>query len=113
MLDGRLLLLSGFPGKDSSDADDFRGCFSVPSSKCLDGKRDEDNFLPLTGLEGLGVFATLSDFEGMAGNDGRPIHCCALKRIDDSDVVSGISAPNPAPDKDVGRASVVAKYLKF
>ena len=74
----------------------------MPPSKSLDGERDENNLFPLAGLERLGIFSTLSNFESVAGNDSGAIHRGALKRIDDGDVVGSVSAPNPAPDEDIG-----------
>ena len=109
MLDGRFFLLSGFPREDSGDADYFRGGLRMPPSKRLDGKWNEDDLFPLAGLEGLGIFTAFCNFEGMAGDDGGSIHRGALKRIDDGDVVGGVSAPDPAPDEDVGGASVIAR----
>ena len=44
----------------------------------------------------------------MAGNDGGAFHRGALKRVDDGDVVSGVSAPNPTTDEDVGGTGVIA-----
>ena len=62
MLDGRLFLLPGFPREDSGDADYFRGGFRMPTSKSLDGKRNENDFFPLAGLEGLGILTALCNF---------------------------------------------------
>ena len=109
MLDGRFFFLPGLPREDSGDADYFRGGFRMPPSKSLDGKRNEDDIFPLAGLEGLSVLAALCNFEGVAGDDGGSIHRSALKRIDDGDVVGGVSAPDPAPDENVGGASVIAR----
>ena len=81
----------------------------MPPSKGLNGKRNENDFFPLAGLEGLGILSTLSNFESVAGNDSGAIHRGALKRIDDGDVVGSVSAPNPAPDEDIGGAGVIAR----
>ena len=79
----------------------------MPPSKRLDGKWNEDDLFPLAGLEGLGIFTAFCNFEGMAGDDRGSIHRGALKRIDDGDVVGGVSAPSPAPYEGVGGASVI------